>query len=80
LTSKIEVEKQIQPNSLAESSTLLFPNFDDHLCNWYTIKLPRNGAKHKYELLKSCQAQMRVPRPGKRVVQDNVLKLQGTLT
>ncbi len=33
-----------------------FKKFDDQLCNWSTIKLPRNGAKHKCELLKSCQA------------------------
>jgi hypothetical protein len=41
---------------LAESSTVLFQNFDDQYCNWSTIKLPRNGAKRKYKLLKSCQA------------------------
>jgi hypothetical protein len=41
---------------LAESSTVLFQNFDDQLCNWSTIELPRNGAKRKCELLKSCQA------------------------
>jgi hypothetical protein len=69
-------KKQIQPNGLAESSTVLIQNFDDRLCNWSTIKLPRNGAKHKCKLLKCCQAQMQAPRPGKRVVQDNASKLQ----
>jgi hypothetical protein len=41
---------------LAESSTVLFQNFDDQLWNWSTIKLPRNDAKRKCKLLKSCQA------------------------
>jgi hypothetical protein len=41
---------------LAESSTVLLQNFDDQLWNWSTIKLPRNGAKRKCKLLKSCQA------------------------
>ncbi len=72
-------KKQIQPNGLAESSTLLFQNSDDQLCNWSTIELPRNGAKHKCKLLKSCQVQMQAPRPGKRVVQDNALKPQDRL-
>ncbi len=71
-------KNQIQPNSLAEPSTVLFQNFDDQLCNWSTINFPRNGAKHKCKLLKSCQAQ-RAPRLGKRVVQDNALKPQDRL-
>jgi hypothetical protein len=61
------------------SSTVLFPNFDDQLCNWSTIELQKNGAKRKCEVLKSCQAQMQAPRPGKRVVQDNALKPWGRL-
>ncbi len=40
---------------------------------------PKNGAKRKCELLNSCQVQMQAPRPGKRVVQDNALKLQDRL-
>ncbi len=49
-------KKKIHPNGLAESSTVLFQNFDDQYCNWSTIELPRNGAKRKCKLLKSCQA------------------------
>jgi hypothetical protein len=41
---------------LAESSTVLFQNFDDQYWNWNTIKLSRNGTKRKCKLLKSCQA------------------------
>ncbi len=72
-------KKQIWPNGLAESSTVLVQNFDDQLCNWSTIKLPRNGVKHKCKLLKSCQAQMQAPWPGERVEQDNALKPQDRL-
>jgi hypothetical protein len=40
---------------LAKSSTKLFQNFNDQYYEWGTIKLPRNGAKRKCKLLKSCQ-------------------------
>jgi hypothetical protein len=42
-------------DGLAESSTVLFQNFDDQFWNWSTIELPRNGVKRKCKLLKSCQ-------------------------
>ncbi len=42
---------QIFQSGLVESKTVLFPNINDQLCNWSTIKPPRNGAKHKYKLL-----------------------------
>jgi hypothetical protein len=41
---------------LAESSTVLFQNFDNQLWNWSTLELPRNGAKRKCKLLTSYQA------------------------
>jgi hypothetical protein len=63
---------------LAESSTVLFQNFDDQYWNWSTIKLPRNGAKRKCKLLKVAK-QMQAPRLGKKVVQENALKPQGRL-
>ncbi len=56
IDNAIQQKKQIWPNGLAESSTVLFQNFDDQYCNWSTIELPRNGAKHKCKLLKRCQA------------------------
>jgi hypothetical protein len=37
------------------------------------VQLNSHGAKCKCKLLKSCQAQMQALRPGKRVVQDNIL-------
>ncbi len=77
--ARYKQKKPIWPIGLAETSTVLFPNFDHQLCNWSTIKLPRNAAKRKCKLLKSCQAQMRAPRPGERVVQDNALKPQDRL-
>ncbi len=49
-------KKQIQPSGLAESSTVLFQNFDDQHWNWSTIELPRNDAKRNCKLLKSRQA------------------------
>jgi hypothetical protein len=55
IDSTIHQKKQIRPNGLAESSTVLFQNFDDQLWNWSTIELPRNGDKRKCKLLKSCQ-------------------------
>ncbi len=30
-------KKQIWPNGMAESSTVLFQNFDDQLCNWVQL-------------------------------------------
>ncbi len=63
---------------LAESSTVLFQNFNNQYCNWSTIDLPRNGAKCKCKLLKSAK-QMQAPRLGERVVQENALKPQDTL-
>jgi hypothetical protein len=52
----IKQKKQIRSNGLAESSTVLFQSFDNQLWNWSTIKFPRNGAKCKCKLLKSCLA------------------------
>ncbi len=78
---KIEIEEIDWTKWLSRiKHSTLFPNFDDQLCNWSTIQLPRNGAKCKCKLLTSCQAQMQAPRLGKRVVQDNALKSWGTLT
>ncbi len=65
--------KQIWPNGLANSSTVIFQNFDNQYCNWSTIELPRNGAKHKCKLLKVAK-QMQAPRLGERVVQENALE------
>jgi hypothetical protein len=76
--ARLKQKKQIQPNGLAESSTVLVQNFVDQLCNWSTIKLPQNGSKCKCELLKSFQANA-TPRPCERVVQDNALKPQDRL-
>ncbi len=56
IDNAINQKKHIQPNGLAESSTVLFQNFDNQYCNWSTIKLPRNGPKLKCKLIKSCQA------------------------
>ncbi len=56
--ARLKKKKQIWPNGLAELNTVLVQNCNDQLCNWSTIELPRNGAKCKYKLLKSCQAQM----------------------
>ncbi len=67
-------------NQTAWQNQAHYSNFDDQLCNWSTIKLLRNGAKHKCKLLKICQAQMWASRLGKRNVQDNALKPWGTLT
>ncbi len=78
IDNSILEKKKIQPNGLAESSTALFQNFADQYCNWSTIKLPRNGTKRKCKLLKVAK-QMRAPRPGKKVVQENALKPQNRL-
>jgi hypothetical protein len=56
IDNAIKQKKQIRPNGLAESSTVLFQNFDNQYWNWSTIELPRNGAKRKCKLLKSCEA------------------------
>jgi hypothetical protein len=56
INNAIYQKKQIRPNGLAESSTVLFSNFNNQCWNWSTTKLPRNGAKRKCKLLKSCQA------------------------
>jgi hypothetical protein len=56
IDNAIYQKKQIQPNSLAKSSTVLFQNFDDKYCNGSTIELPKNGTKCKCKQLKSCQA------------------------
>ena len=72
--ARLKKKKQIWPNGLAELNTVLVQNCNDQLCNWSTIELPRNGAKCKCKLLKSCQANAST-KTRQRVVQDNALKL-----
>jgi hypothetical protein len=49
-------KKRFNQTAWQNQAQYSFKNFDDQLCNWSTIELPRNGTKHKCELLKNCQA------------------------